>query len=802
MATEITSLATERLHDTVHAFPSTVASKQKAIDIIVPVYKSVDLTARCLDSLARHIHEVSARDPRLIIINDSPDERDVRPMLEAFAGRHAYVLLLENERNLGFVGSVNRGLAIACRDGRDVILVNADTETFTGTLKNIAAAADSDPQIGFVSPRSNNASFCSLPHFHGGTIADQAESHRRWKVLSRTLPPFHFVPTAVGFYLYIKHAVIANFGFLDSEFGIGYEEENDLILRANKVGYRAVLANNAFAYHAGSASFSLLDMNLRAHQGANLKKMAARHPEYLPLIRRYEDSLHFRAEKLLSQSLPSACGRTKIVFDFSSVGPHFNGTNEMSVAILDSFIERHASKFDINIICSEEAFEFHGLDKHQALRRHDTQIQSSERFAIAVQLGQPFTVHAISVLEDLAAINVFGMLDTIAEDCGHLSITHHLEALWGHVARHANGLFFNSKYSEQVFVARYPDAKQLPRYPQLLPTNLSSYKKPASDGSADHVLIMGNHFAHKASDSTADILRAAFPTVQFVALGAQNRISGNLRTYRAGNLGQKQMESLYTRASIVVLPSHVEGFGMGLVHALAAGKVVVARDIQATREILSTYKRYSGVHLYAHDGDLVRALRLAMGETSSRVNDEGTATWDDWADGFAEFCAALLEQDDIFGRLVRRIQSGDSLRKAELLSHLQTATVAASPATQPAPTAPQAASQSKEQVITDEHGRKWTRLRQIKRLLSLEGEEFVYSAYVTLLNRVPDADGLLNYLAELQSGVPKLQIVSRLKRSTEGIRINAPLTGYRREMFRTHVASLLGRNASASRLQT
>jgi len=70
----------------------------------------------------------------------------------------------------------------------------------------------------------------------------------------------------VGFYLYIKNEVIANFGFLDPEFGVGYEEENDLIFRANKVGYSAILVDNAFAYHAGSASFSRLEMNLKDHK--------------------------------------------------------------------------------------------------------------------------------------------------------------------------------------------------------------------------------------------------------------------------------------------------------------------------------------------------------------------------------------------------------------------------------------------------------------------------------------------------------------------------------------------------------
>ena len=36
---------------------------RKAIDIIVPVYKSVHLTSRCLDSLADHIQEIAGTLP-------------------------------------------------------------------------------------------------------------------------------------------------------------------------------------------------------------------------------------------------------------------------------------------------------------------------------------------------------------------------------------------------------------------------------------------------------------------------------------------------------------------------------------------------------------------------------------------------------------------------------------------------------------------------------------------------------------------------------------------------------------------
>lgn len=718
-----------------------------AIDIIVPVYKSVALTSQCLDSLAANIPELAAYSPRLIVINDSPGEADVAAMLAAFASSRPYVRLIDNDANQGFVRTVNRGLKLACQEGRDVILVNADTQTFPGTLSQLVEVAYADPQIAFVSPRSNNASLCSLPHVHGGVLPTHAEAYARWELLSRTLPAYHFVPTAVGFYLYVKYLALVNFGPLDTDFGVGYEEENDLILRANKVGFRAALANRAFAYHAGSASFSLTSLDLGEHRAKNLQKLALRHPEFLPLVRRYEASAHFRAEALLGYSLPMASGRLKIAFDLSSLGCNFNGTSEQSVATLASLCARHGALFEVSAICSEVAFKFHGLDKINGLRRHEPAPLTGERFAVAVRIGQPFNVEAITTLEKLAPINIFGMLDTIAEDCGYLSLTHRLDELWGHVARHANGLFFISQFSEKTFLARFPQAKTLQNYTRLLPTKLADFKLKLSNDSAEHVLIMGNHFAHKASITTARTLRGAFPTVQFAVLGKETHASANVRSYQSGELAEDQIDALYARASVVVLPSYMEGFGFGLVRALAAGKAVVARDIPATREILATYKQISGVFLYREDAELVAALRSAMTAGASQVDDAQAQGWDDWVDGFVQYCGQLLAEKNVFPRMVERMRASDLLRRA--------ASAESRPSKRPA-------------------------VRHLRELLALNGEEFVQVAYASILDRDADPQGLENYQAELKAGVSKFTIVSRLRTSDEGREKDLPLAGFRR----------------------
>ena len=95
-----------------------------------------------------------------------------------------------------------------------------------------------------------------------------------WNRISRTFPRFHFSPTCVGFYMFVSHTVLTNHGGLREDFGAGYEEENDLVMRASKVGTRAVIANHAFAYHhAGSASFSLTSIDLASHLTDNLRRL-------------------------------------------------------------------------------------------------------------------------------------------------------------------------------------------------------------------------------------------------------------------------------------------------------------------------------------------------------------------------------------------------------------------------------------------------------------------------------------------------------------------------------------------------
>jgi GT2 family glycosyltransferase len=727
---------------------------QRRIDLIVPIYKNADLVKACVDSLIRHLPEIAGSCPRLVLVNDSPDDTDVAQLLRTYSGATAELMVLRNETNQGFVRSVNRGIAQAVADGHDVLLVNSDTQTFAGTLANLLAAARADPQIGFASPRSNNASICSMPHFFGGPAPKPEGAYQRWHALSRTMPAHHFAPTAVGFYMFVSHTVLADHGGLREDFGLGYEEENDLVMRAGKVGTRAVLANHAFAYHAGSASFNLTDLDLADHRHQNLQKLAGFHPEFLPLVRRYEASPHFRAERLMSGLLPDAQGRLKVVFDLTGMGQHHNGTNEQTVAVLRAMAAGHSDRIRLAGVATAESFKFHGLELIDGLYREEPDAPGLH--GVAIRMAQPFDLHHINVLEGLAPINVFAMLDTIAEDCGPLAAENDVGALWDHVAEHANGLIFTSRFTEQTFCNRHPAANALPRWQQLLPTKLACYAKPRRASKRSHVLVLGNHYPHKGSDEAAAAIAAALPDTRVVVLGSETKQVGNLTSHRAGLLAADMVEQLFTDATVVVLPSYVEGFGFGFMHALAAGRPIVARRIPATEEIVATLDGVEGAFLFDNNSQLLQACSEATKCSASKACDSRTHGWENWADGVVGFASQLAAGAHVYTCVAARIHGGDLLRKVALAK----ATISAESRQDLPPR------ESRAEAV------------DLPTLLAMDGEAFVQHAYATLLCRPADTAGLHTYIAELASGRTKEHVLRVLAESPEGRTRDVRLPGF------------------------
>jgi GT2 family glycosyltransferase/glycosyltransferase involved in cell wall biosynthesis len=259
-------------------FPSN-APRGVEVDIIIPVFRGFEETRRCIESV---VADPERPPGRIVVVDDCSPERSLSEWLGS-AADDGSIKLVRNDRNLGFVASVNRGIAEAGR--RDVVLLNSDTEVPRGWLARLIAHAYGAPKIGTVTPFSNNATICSYPAPSGGTLSGSRfpaaiDAACRAANAGRSVA----IPTGIGFCMYIRRDCLDAVGCFDEQtFGRGYGEENDFCMRAAALGWKHLLACDTFVYHAGGVSFGA-DSPERARAAQELRE---RHPDYESTVARF-----------------------------------------------------------------------------------------------------------------------------------------------------------------------------------------------------------------------------------------------------------------------------------------------------------------------------------------------------------------------------------------------------------------------------------------------------------------------------------------------------------------------------------
>ncbi|WP_186457124.1 glycosyltransferase [Nitrospirillum amazonense] len=259
---------------------ASVSGLRRPVDIIVPVYGDAAVTRACLAALRDSMAGAQAGQPvDVILIADGPADTSVSALVDEVA-TEGWATVLRNPGNLGFVRTVNRGMAL--RPDRDVVLLNADAMVHGDWLRRLAAAAYRDAAIGTVTPLSNDATILSYPDPEGTPLADVSVPFLDG-LAATTLPgKVADVPTGVGFCFYIRRDCLDDVGYFDAEtFGRGYGEENDFCWRAHTRGWRNVAALDILVGHVGGSSFGGEKADRVA---AALTLLDQRHPDYQPAV--------------------------------------------------------------------------------------------------------------------------------------------------------------------------------------------------------------------------------------------------------------------------------------------------------------------------------------------------------------------------------------------------------------------------------------------------------------------------------------------------------------------------------------
>jgi GT2 family glycosyltransferase len=214
------------------------------IDVVVPVYGKWELTERCLATLA-----VQTVPHRVIVVDDAGPDDTVRRLRDGYPD----VTVVPLDRNLGFAGACNRG--IAAGTGSIVVLVNNDVEAEADLLERLVEPMVREPAVGSTSPlllkpdgRVDAFGICAdvtmagFVRYNGATPAEATADASA----PRLLGPYG----AVAAY---RRSALLQVGAFDEGITM-YGEELDLALRLSADGWSTIAVGAARGVHLGGAT--------------------------------------------------------------------------------------------------------------------------------------------------------------------------------------------------------------------------------------------------------------------------------------------------------------------------------------------------------------------------------------------------------------------------------------------------------------------------------------------------------------------------------------------------------------------
>jgi glycosyltransferase involved in cell wall biosynthesis len=534
---------------------------------------------------------------------------------------------IRNEINIGFVATCNKGCKQFREPGAHLLLLNSDTEVTAGFLDEMQAILELHEKHAIVTPRSNNATIFSVPST-GGTLP-ASESFKLWEELRELLPRYQIVPTAVGFCMLIKEEILDRFELFDEIYSPGYNEENDFVCRINRYGYSALAANRAYVFHYECSSFGPRRAKLERTNRATLLE---RYPEY---ARRVAEYVRFQIDPVETFAILRGPHRPRILYDLFHLPPKHSGTSEFALSLLREMAPLLEADFDLYIGIAE--FQAFFASELTGYRIYEDRSNAPMLFDLVYKPCQIFTWREFGRMNRLSPRICFTLQDIIAIRCGYLSSPDR-EILFRKTAELSDCVFTISQYSRSDFAAYYCNDPLMPVIHHGTNFGVMASKFPRGE----YVLVMGNAYAHKGVIEALSYLDHEWPIV--VLAGDREIFDGkpNVRWLRSGLLTRQHMRELLVKASVLVYPSHYEGFGLPVVDVLALGKPVVVLDTAVNREVAAL----------TQDGNLIRIkslkqLRDAVGQALDRIPGGFKNPCRDWQ-------AAAKEYVKVFGEIVDR----------------------------------------------------------------------------------------------------------------------------------------------------
>lgn len=187
-----------------------------------------------------------------VIVVDNGSADDSVPVIHE---TYPHLVIIKNNRNLGYTGGNNTGMRYAMDLGADYVwLLNNDAVVEPGSLSALVAVAEKSPEIGLASPViryyfdpdtvQHSGGYVDWKNFKFLTLENRegsGDDRERGNVF------------LWGTALLVKRSVIDSIGYLNEKY-FAYYEDMDYCVRAAGRGYRCAVADEAGIYHKDSRS--------------------------------------------------------------------------------------------------------------------------------------------------------------------------------------------------------------------------------------------------------------------------------------------------------------------------------------------------------------------------------------------------------------------------------------------------------------------------------------------------------------------------------------------------------------------
>ena len=214
------------------------------VTVVIPNYNGISFLKDCMDSLEKQTY----KDFSVLVVDNASKDTSAQFLQE----NYPWVEVLELDKNYGFSGAVNKGIAHA--QSEYVILLNNDTASDENYVAELVKCMDKDEKIFSANPKMIQMYNKELLDdagdmysvigwgFQRGVGQKSSGYNRECRIFS----------SCAGAAIY-RRSVFDEIGMFD-EMHFAYLEDIDVGYRARIAGYKNVYCPASIVYHVGSGT--------------------------------------------------------------------------------------------------------------------------------------------------------------------------------------------------------------------------------------------------------------------------------------------------------------------------------------------------------------------------------------------------------------------------------------------------------------------------------------------------------------------------------------------------------------------